>query len=146
MLRGSQGKQLSKYRTRFEKWSSRRYYKQRGRILFLEGPAFLLRCSRCRSSLQFQCPLKSLSGEKEAVDIYLRVRRKALEENSSRGVSASVPYFARRRSDSAKGLRGFTSITEIHRETYNGALFDTEEIDEGNPFWESVSFFSGSAM
>lgn len=62
--------------------------------------------------------------------VYISVRRKALEENSSRGVSASVPYFARRRSDSAKGLRGFTSITEIHRETYNGALFDTEEIDE----------------
>jgi len=72
--------------------------------------------------------------------VYLRARRKALEENSSWGVSASVPYFARRRSDSAKGLRGFTSITEIHRETYNGALFDTEEIDELSSR-KSVSFF-----
>lgn len=68
--------------------------------------------------------------KKRPVYTSLRVRRKALEENSFRGVSASVPYFARRCSNSAKGLRGFTSITEIHREAYNGTLFDIEEIDE----------------
>lgn len=77
--------------------------------------------------------------------IYTAARRKALEENSTRGVSASVPYFARqqrrrRRSDSAKGLRGFTSITEIQRDTYNGALFDAKEIDAAIVLRKSVGF------
>lgn len=89
-------------------------------------------CSRCRSTLlvptSSQIPFGRRNGRSSPV--YTSARRKALEENSTRGVSASVPYFARRRPDSAKGLRGFTSITEIHRDTYNGALFDAREIDE----------------
>lgn len=87
--------------------------------------------SRCRSSLLVPTSSQIPFGRRNdrSSPVYTAARRKALEENSTRGVSASVPYFARRRSDSAKRLRGFTSITEIHRDTYNGALFDAKEID-----------------
>lgn len=44
--------------------------------LSLEGPAFPFRCSRCRSSLQFRCPRKSLSDEEETAGIYLPSRSK----------------------------------------------------------------------
>lgn len=118
-------KQLSKYRTHSEKWSSRLRYKQRGRK------------SLCLSKDQLSYPAARVvappfssdvlanpfrTKKKRPVYTSLRIRRKALQENSFRGVSASVPYFARRYSNSAKGLRGFTSITEIHREAYNGHL------------------------
>lgn len=48
----------------------------KAKSLSLEGPAFLLRSSRCRSSLQFRCPRKSLSDEEETAGIYLPPRSK----------------------------------------------------------------------
>lgn len=72
--------------------------------------------------------------------IYFHVRGKALEENSSQGVSASVSYFARRRFDSAKGLRGFTSITEIHREKRTMALCSEAKKSTVRSFWKSGRF------
>lgn len=73
-------------------------------------------------STSWQIPFGRRSGRSPSI-------REALEENSSRSVSVSVPYFARQRTDSAEGLRGFTPITEIHRETYNSSFFDVEKID-----------------